>query len=329
MRLTLAFLSIVCLLSSSAQNIVTFQVDMNEYVGSFNNVNLNGTLNNWCGSCATMTDANNDGIYTIDVDIANGDYEYKFTIDGFTEQETFTPGAPCTLTTGDFTNRFITIDGSTTVSAVCWESCGACGAAPLTADVTFRVDMNDYTGSAFTTVNLNGVFNGWCGGCAPMSDDDNDGVYEITANVPVGAIEYKFTADGWNFEEIFAEGTPCTTTIDGFTNRTLDVEEAATLPIVCWNACEACGALGVGEFETLDMSISPNPSNGIIQLSIAPELQNGMVNVMTLDGKLISSQAVSSIQESLLDLSNLSNGLYIVLVQSEQYQSTQRLSIQK
>tara|TARA_R110002074_G_scaffold392616_1_gene578308 strand:+ start:370 stop:540 length:171 start_codon:yes stop_codon:yes gene_type:complete len=44
---------------------VTFVVDMNQFGGSFSIVNLNGTFNGWCGSCDTMTDVNNDGVYEI------------------------------------------------------------------------------------------------------------------------------------------------------------------------------------------------------------------------------------------------------------------------
>lgn len=36
-----------------------------------------------------------------------------------------------------------------------------------TQDVTFKVDMNNYTGTAFNGVFVNGNFNGWCGFCSP------------------------------------------------------------------------------------------------------------------------------------------------------------------
>ena len=46
------------------------------------------------------------------------------------------------------------------------------------SDVTFKVDMSQYSGSQGSgyTVNLNGTFNGWCGSCNPMTDADNDSV---------------------------------------------------------------------------------------------------------------------------------------------------------
>jgi hypothetical protein len=37
-------------------------------------------------------------------------------------------------------------------------------------DVTFIVDMSQYTGSTTNGVFVNGTFNNWCVSCNPMSD---------------------------------------------------------------------------------------------------------------------------------------------------------------
>lgn len=112
-----------------------------------------------------------------------------------------------------------------------------------TYDVSFSVDMAGYDGS-YGMVNLNGSFNGWCGDCTPMSDDDGDGVYEVTVALPLGTIEYKFTVDGWTDQENFVPGDACTSTIDGFTNRTHDVAGSSALDVVCWESCSACPTQG-------------------------------------------------------------------------------------
>ena len=36
--------------------------------------------------------------------------------------------------------------------------------------------MSEY-GSPYTAVYLSGGFNGWCGNCTPMFDEDGDGVW--------------------------------------------------------------------------------------------------------------------------------------------------------
>ena len=97
--------------------------------------------------------------------------------------------------------------------------------------VTFQVDMKELSEPVtYGAVFLNASFTGWCGNCTPMTDADNDGVWTLTTTLDPGTYEYKFTIDGWNVQEWFNDGEACTTTIDGFTNRTVTVAgHAATM----------------------------------------------------------------------------------------------------
>ena len=70
-------------------------------------------------------------------------------------------------------------------------------------NVTFQVDMGNVT-NPFTTPEVNGTFNGWCGSCWPMTDIDGDNVWDFTISIPSGSYEYKFSADNWNIQEKFA-----------------------------------------------------------------------------------------------------------------------------
>ncbi|MFM1998949.1 MAG: hypothetical protein RL204_896, partial [Bacteroidota bacterium] len=221
---------------------VTFQVDMNNVTQGFTTPEVNGTMNGWCGGCAPMSDANGDNIWEITIDLAAGTYEYKFAADSWNIQENLTPGSSCTLTTGSFTNRLITVSGDVTLDAVCWGACLSCGIAPSSYDVTFRVDMNNVT-ETYTTPEVNGTFNNWCGGCAPMSDADGDGIWEITINLLEGNYEYKFAADSWTIQESLTEGAPCTINGAPFVNRSLTVDAETTLDAVCWGSCNACNVV--------------------------------------------------------------------------------------
>ena len=58
-----------------------------------------------------------------------------------------------------------------------------------------------------------------------LTDVDADGVYDIVVALEPGTYEYKFTLDGWTTQEEFTDGDACTTTIDGFVNRTVTVTE--------------------------------------------------------------------------------------------------------
>ena len=245
MRYSLLLLS--ALFAWTAQGQTTFNVDMSCAPEGFTDVFVTGP---WCGWCAndtynTMTDPDGDGVYSVTVADLVGTVEYKYAINGFADQENLVndmvDGASCAPVTdfSGYANRQIAADGTANdFYGTCDGTCNDVPVAPA-VDVTFQVDMSQYQGT-YGTVNINGGFNGWCGGCATMTDDDGDGVYSITIGLSPATYEYKFTLDGWTAQEEFTEGDACTSTIDGYTNRTLDVTEATTLDAVCYNSCDAC-----------------------------------------------------------------------------------------
>ena len=105
-------------------------------------------------------------------------------------------------------------------------------------DVTFIVDMRDYSGS-YTTVNLNGDFNSWCGTCNPMADADGDSIWTVTLPLTADSIEYKFTLDGWTGQENLTSGTACTKTTGIYTNRFAELTGDTILTGVDWESCDA------------------------------------------------------------------------------------------
>ena len=263
-------LDVVCFNScSTCQPVVgtTFNVDMScaDAAGatlngssSFTEVFVTGP---WCGWCANdgynqLLDADGDGIYTAIIEGLADTVEYKYGIDGFADQEQLVDdmvaGADCAPITdfAGYANR--RVPAGETANDV-FGSCTSCEDQVPQANVTFRVDMSQYT-ETYGTVNLNGSFNGWCGACAEMLDEDGDNIYELTVTLPSGTVEYKFTLDGWNAQEEFEPGTECTSTIDGYTNRTLTFDADVVLDAVCWNSCDACasGAAGCTNPEFLE-----------------------------------------------------------------------------
>ena len=216
---------------------VTFSVDMNDYNSAFTQVYISGSFNDWAGGANPLTDPDGDGIWSTIISLANGTYEYKFTIDNWADQEEFIPATQCTFTTEEFTNRIIEVIEDTEVCFE-WESCIACGDAPLVSTITFSVDMNDYN-SAFTQVYISGSFNGWAGDATPLTDPNGDGIWSTTISLVNGTYEYKFTIDNWADQEEFDVGQECTLTTGMFTNRIIEIEEDTA---VCfnWNTCSSC-----------------------------------------------------------------------------------------
>ncbi|MFM7006763.1 MAG: T9SS type A sorting domain-containing protein [Flavobacteriales bacterium] len=287
---------------------VKFRVDMSQYTGSLTGgVFVNGSFNGWCGTCNPMTDMGN-GMWETTLPLAPGAIEYKFTIDGWNAQEEFNGTETCIDPINDgFNNRYHVVAGDVTLPNVCFASCNIC-----TNDVTFAVDMNDYVnagGSTAAGVFLNGTFNGWCGTCTPMADANGDNIWEVTVPLGLGAIEYKFTVDGWAVSEQFAGGESCTVTNGGFTNRSYTVTAPATIGTVCWESCTACLG-GIAESATA-VAIYPNPVNTVMTVKAAEAMQQ--IRILDLTGKEVASFTGNGLTQE-INVEALKAGIYTIQI---------------
>ena len=242
---------------------VTFQVDMSAVETNADGVYVAGGAFGQDG--LLMTDNGSD-VWSVTVDVApNATYQYKFrnqpsygTWDGFEDAAGLVEGG---CNTGQYDDRFVVVaDADVTLPVVAYGSCTA--DAPVQAvnyNVTFSVDMNgvDLGGQ---TPTINGTFNGWCGDCNPLTDDDGDGVWTTTLPLPAGDIEYKFTLGAWVGQETV--GADC---VNAATNRSLSITDADVAAEVTpyggcpgdnandndqiagdWRLAPEAGALGVG-----------------------------------------------------------------------------------
>ena len=223
---------------------VTFQVDMSTVSSSFSVPEVNGTFNNWCGNCWSMTDTDNDNVWEVTGKVLkNTDFEFKFAADNWNIQENLFSGDPCVVSNFGFTNRTLNVSSDTVLPVVCWESCGPCGSGTSAYNVTFQLDMNGIGG--FNTPEVNGTFNNWCGSCWQMSDIDGDNVWEFTTLLAPGTYEFKFSADNWNIQEVLDSSlscvnvTPDSTLSSGYAiNRFFDVISSdLVLDAVPWGGC--------------------------------------------------------------------------------------------
>ena len=109
---------------------VVFEVDMSQETVSGGVYVTGGGIDSWCGVCVPMSDPDGDDVYEVVLDLAAGPVEYKFINGGWNNAEVFDPveDAACTLTTGEFTNRYFEVpaDGNAAIGVVCYNSCEAC-----------------------------------------------------------------------------------------------------------------------------------------------------------------------------------------------------------
>ncbi|MDG1252048.1 MAG: T9SS type A sorting domain-containing protein [Schleiferiaceae bacterium] len=185
----------------------------------------------------------------------------------------------------------------------------------LLHDVTFRVDMNEYAGS-FTTPEVNGTFNGWCGNCAAMTDSDGDNVWEITLALEDGVgVEYKFSYDNWTGQEANDPASPCTNGNSTFTNRVLTPASDTVLAPVCWGSCDECSGIGLLDSE-LGLKVYPNPANSYTILFTT--LQSASYSLLNAMGQTIHGGTIHY-GENFVDFTRLTPGLYFIEVKSNEY----------
>ncbi len=301
---------------------VTFSVDMNNYTEAFDTLNVSGTWNDFCGTCNVMTDEDQDGVWTTTIELPEGEnYRYKYQVDAWAAQENLAPDdnpvGPCVVKTGGFTNRDLDVVGTDAMilDTVCWGTCYACISetdvagcndseasnydASATANdgscvyaVTFNVNMNEYALALTDGVFLNGEFNvngdAWCGDCNPMSDDNEDGVWTLTLNLPSDYYEYKFTVNGWNAQEDLAGLSPCVTENFGYTNRVLQLFSNQSQDQVCWNSCSDCEGtgeiLGCTDEGALNYSVAATLDDGSCEYNVTFQVDMSTEGATSEDG---------------------------------------------
>ncbi len=84
----------------------------------------------------------------------------------------------------------------------------------------------------------------------------------------------------------------------------------------------------VSEVGSNNFSIYPNPTNGIININNYDNI-NYTVEVTDMQGKIIYNSSKLFAQQSMIDLSNNSNGIYIVKVKSAKGVSTQKVVLNR
>ena len=235
---------------ASSQSNVTFSVDMSNYpggLGADDTVHLNGSFAGWCGDCIPMSDDDGDGIWTVTIPLDDGDYEYKFTVNGWSNQEQWpgdgTPACAENADDGTYENRAFTVAGADlTLQTVYWNLC--IGEEPgETYTVTFSVN------TANITVGANGLYAG--GGvlgnaqALELTDDDNDNVWVGSIDLPEGSTgNYIFLNspnDGgdWGAKENL-EGQDCAD-VNNYNDRILDPVTADTTLLACFGECSGNG----------------------------------------------------------------------------------------
>jgi len=199
--------------------------------------------------------------------------------------------------------------------------------------VTFKVDMNNYTAAAFTTPEVNGTFNGWCGSCNVLADGDGDGIWEGTYEVLGDSIEYKFSYDTWTGEESLTAGSACTKTTGEFTNRFLMLDGTdLDLDVVCWEQCIECaGPAGVNSLKgAAGVSVYPNPATDLLTIEFGEEASEMTIAIVDVMGRTVMpTMNQFSGNRTEISVNELPQGAYFITGTSEGYSFKKSIMITK
>ena len=144
-----------------------------------------GTFNGWASTdagAAVLGDPDGDGVWSVDLVLDPGSYQYKFIVDGDWMAD---PANPDTVDDG--------YGGQNSVLAV--PACDGTPPAPATCPATFTYGPDDQADQVL----LSGSFNGWgatAGAATPLVDPDGDDVFEATIELAPGSYQYKLIVDG-------------------------------------------------------------------------------------------------------------------------------------
>jgi len=321
---------------------VTFRVDMTtQETVSVNGVHIAGSFQGWTPSANPLSDDDGDGIWEATIGIAPGDIQFKFINgndwsgngDGNVDNELIV--GDCAAEGSD--NRALTVGSEAIVYEVCYNSCEAgCVENPDPADVTFRVDMTEEEVSA-TGVWVIGNFTNpnWQAGALQMTDDDMDGVYEVTVNISGSAtILYKFTngdpttgdngvdfveesgilldEEGNELANFEADGCGLPNGFGAYNRIHERSGEPEILDAVCFNKCSTC-VVSVDEIAAAQFNAYPNPFNATLTLDIVPQVNNTQLFIADLSGRVVLGQnVVAGTERVVLNTESLKAGSYIV-----------------
>lgn len=277
-----------------------------------------------------LMDPDGSGVYSLTIERAAGfSGFYTFTngaCGDFSCKENIA-GQDCARA-DNFNDRFINPVMADTTIATCFGECSIdtnCMGPGASGMVTFNVDMSSYA-ETFEKVYVSGSFNGWAGESNLLTDEDQDGVWSGTFEIPGGNHEFKFTLDNWAVQENFEEGASCTVTNGGFTNRALSVDGDLTLCFP-WNACESC-LVGTNDL-TLNPNlvfIHPNVVRNFTQLKFAPNVGEKQVELWDLNGRLVWQKQLPTGQDQYqLEMSNYQSGIYLLRVSTDEMVITKRM----
>lgn len=304
---------------------VTFQVNMNNYAGTFSNVYVSGTFNNWSGDGNPLTDDDSDGIYTATVNLPVGLYEYKFTLDNWGASESLDITSACAQVTVNgpdvFVNRKLALAEDVVLDPVCYNSCYACGES---VKITYSLGLNGAPADPGGVFLAGGVEFGAPNIRFQMSDDDLDNIYSIQIERERGYGGYYTFTNGacadFSCKENIA-GLPCASP-ENFNDRNLSPVQQDTTVATCFGTCATATDCSVAAYEPAVpggwIEAVPTLASSEVRISFRELTQSSTgIRIVDITGRTVWQQQWNLTPDQVrLSVADWENGTYFITAEN-------------
>ena len=235
---------------------VTFEVDMSLQSVSEFGLHVAGSFQGWDPSGTELVDDDQDGIYSVTLDIEPATYQYKFVNGNAWGMDESVP-SECSVSN----NREIAVGTEAMTVTACYAQCAsACQLPTPGAEITFQVDANQIDTASASGLYLMGSFTmpAWQEGAIAMSDDDGDGIWTFTAFIEgADEIQFKYSVgdpfaggvqveEGGESADFAMLGCGVSNGVGGWNRTHIRTGEAETLDAVCFDSCAGCSEAILG-----------------------------------------------------------------------------------
>ena len=258
MKIRLLLIALLTGWGSAQANQLTFRVDMGTTAVPAGGVHVAGNFQaaagfpaDWNPATTALTDADGDHVWEATVNVPAGTYLYKFVNGNGWNTSEIVPATCGIADASGNVNRQVVVGGS----AVRLPIVAFGGCAPR---LRFAVDMTGQT-VARTGVHVVGNFQALAGYGAnndatalPLTDDNNDGIYEVTISLPApGMFQYRFV-NGNTLAGAETVPAACgTADASGTLLRVVNATAATnTTPSYCFGTCTACNGATLTSYST-------------------------------------------------------------------------------
>lgn len=172
-------------------------------IGGVSSVSVAGSFNGWDAKANPLADADQDGVWTVEVELPAGRVEYKFVVNG--DQWFADDHAPDSSPDGfGGQNSVFTVADKPLVVGVGGTAKKVAAPKAGLRQVTFRFKPK----SKPDQLSLAGAFNDWTVGKTLMTDPDGDGEYTATMLLAPGSYPYKVVvgSSGWTQDTAGQDG---------------------------------------------------------------------------------------------------------------------------